>query len=139
MSELNVRDFLYMLKLPYFRNVVMALAALPDWRRQEIFDTILTADWRLIVGRLSDLPNKDMKMVFEIGLSPKCPPKDFEIMWQDPKDLNRCVSSKLGEDWEEVVCVVPIRRHCVRCGAPYAPMGHCSRREEGCQGGRGDG
>jgi DNA (cytosine-5)-methyltransferase 1 len=27
---------------------------------------------------------------------------------------------------------------CVRCGAPFAPQGHCSRREEGCQGGRGE-
>ena len=28
---------------------------------------------------------------------------------------------------------------CRRCGAPYDPTGSCSRRHEGCQGGRGDG
>lgn len=27
---------------------------------------------------------------------------------------------------------------CVRCGAPFAPEGSCSRRSEGCQGGRGE-
>lgn len=27
---------------------------------------------------------------------------------------------------------------CVRCGAEYALAGHCSKRQEGCQGGRGE-
>ena len=27
---------------------------------------------------------------------------------------------------------------CVRCGEPYGPSGSCSRRQEGCQGGRGE-
>jgi len=35
--------------------------------------------------------------------------------------------------------VTPAEPTCARCGAPFAPEGNCSRRNEGCQGGRGEG
>lgn len=35
-------------------------------------------------------------------------------------------------------CKRLLEPRCVRCGAPYTETGTCSRRNEGCQGGRGE-
>lgn len=44
----------------------------------------------------------------------------------------------LGGETVESTAWCPDDR-CARCGATYLPAGNCSRWEEGCQGGRGDG
>ena len=53
--------------------------------------------------------------------------KKIEVEITDPGEFH-CFRLRLN----------PSVDRCVRCGAPYGPTGACSRREQGCQGGRGE-
>ena len=62
----------------------------------------------------------------------------FLANFQPPSLLEFLESTRATPSPETGTAAVPTKARCVRCFAAYAADGSCSRRQEGCQGGRGE-
>lgn len=83
------------------------------------------------------------------GRLDEAPVRPFVVLYSGVGELTPWTCSQadlLAVDWEAIadghstgLADADAGDRCARCGAPYLPAGNCSRWEEGCQGGRGDG